>query len=176
MVSSEPTWHVSRVQKRVSTFVNFKVQKVQKPELSGLTVNWVFLYALSAFRKHMTPLWRNFLQWLRPRGKCEDHFMQNRSNKPNFVDSWMDHSWKVRDNYIRPTSGAASLVTVDPLLCNLWRRTTVKDQWWGSDWGERMQHSTMSPASLVTLVPMFLNMWTWRENQNQWKEDREKRM
>ena len=29
MVSSEPTWHVSRVQKRVSKFVNFKVQKVQ---------------------------------------------------------------------------------------------------------------------------------------------------
>ena len=61
MVSSELTWHVSPVQKRVSKFVNFKVQKVQKPELSGLTVTWVFLYTLSAFRKYMTPLWRNFL-------------------------------------------------------------------------------------------------------------------
>ena len=39
MVSSEPTWHVSRVQKRVSKFVNFKVQKVQKPELFDLTDN-----------------------------------------------------------------------------------------------------------------------------------------
>ena len=29
MVSSEPTWHMSRVQKRVSKFVNFKVKKVQ---------------------------------------------------------------------------------------------------------------------------------------------------
>ena len=72
MVSSEPTWHVSRVQKRVSKFVNFKVQKVQKPDLSGLTVNWVFLYTLSAFQKHMTPLWRNFLQWLRPWGMCDE--------------------------------------------------------------------------------------------------------
>ena len=39
MVSSEYTWHVSRVQKRVSKFVNFKVQKVQKPELFDLTDN-----------------------------------------------------------------------------------------------------------------------------------------
>ena len=30
MVSSEPTWHMSRVQKRVSKFVNFKVQKSPK--------------------------------------------------------------------------------------------------------------------------------------------------
>ena len=28
MVSSETMWHVARVQKRVSKFVNFKVQKV----------------------------------------------------------------------------------------------------------------------------------------------------
>ena len=33
MVSSEPTWHMSHVQKRVSKFVNFKVHKVQKPTL-----------------------------------------------------------------------------------------------------------------------------------------------
>ena len=41
MVSSEPRCHVSRVQKRVSKFVNFKVQKVQKPDLSGSTINEV---------------------------------------------------------------------------------------------------------------------------------------
>ena len=41
MVSSEPTWHMSRVQKRVSKFVNFKVQKVQKPDLSDSTINEV---------------------------------------------------------------------------------------------------------------------------------------
>ena len=39
MVSSETTWHVSCVQKRVSKFVNFKVQKVQKQELFDLTDN-----------------------------------------------------------------------------------------------------------------------------------------
>ena len=37
MVSLEPTWHVSCVQKRFSKFDNFKVQKVQNPELFDLT-------------------------------------------------------------------------------------------------------------------------------------------
>ena len=30
MGPSEPTWHMSHVQKRVLKFINFKVQKVQK--------------------------------------------------------------------------------------------------------------------------------------------------
>ena len=84
MVPSEPTWHVSRVQKRVSKFVNFKVQKVQKPELYGLTVNWVFLYALSAFRKYISPLWTNFLHWLRPLGKC-GKYIRPRTNIKNIL-------------------------------------------------------------------------------------------
>ena len=33
---SEPMWHVSRVQKCVLKFVNFKVQKVQKPHMIDL--------------------------------------------------------------------------------------------------------------------------------------------
>ena len=37
MVSPEPTWHVPRVQKRVSKFVNFKVQKVQKGPFYALS-------------------------------------------------------------------------------------------------------------------------------------------
>ena len=53
--------NVARVQKRVSKFANFKVQKVQKPELYGLTVNRVFLYTISAFGKYISPLWTNFL-------------------------------------------------------------------------------------------------------------------
>ena len=62
------TCHVSRnVSQRLT---NFKVQKVQKLELSGLTVNWVSLYTLSAFRKYMSALWRSFLHWLRPL-KCD---------------------------------------------------------------------------------------------------------
>ena len=46
MVSSEPTWHVSRVQKRVSKWVNFKVQKVQKPDLFYLMNNFLSSLAL----------------------------------------------------------------------------------------------------------------------------------
>ena len=49
MVPSEDTWHMSRVQKRVSKFSNFWVKNLKKPELSDLTDNEVFLYALLAF-------------------------------------------------------------------------------------------------------------------------------
>ena len=39
MVPSEDTWHVSRVQKRVSKFSNFWVKNLQKPDLFDLTDN-----------------------------------------------------------------------------------------------------------------------------------------
>ena len=40
MVPSEDTWHVSRVQKRVSKFSNFWVKNLQKPDLFDLTDNF----------------------------------------------------------------------------------------------------------------------------------------
>ncbi len=49
MVPSEDMWHVSRVQKRVSKFFNFWVKNLQKMDLSDLTDNEVFLFALLAF-------------------------------------------------------------------------------------------------------------------------------
>ena len=57
MVSSEPTWHMSRAHKRVSKFVNFKVQKVQKPHMFDLGTHSPLLGdALWSFC-HIAGLW-----------------------------------------------------------------------------------------------------------------------
>ena len=63
--------HVSRAWKRVSKFLNFDMKKLKKPEFFDLTVNEVFKYTLLAFRKHMSPLRRNFLHCLSSVGKCD---------------------------------------------------------------------------------------------------------
>ena len=47
--TAQDTWHVSRVQKRVSKISNFWVKNLQKMDLSDLTDNEVFLYDLLAF-------------------------------------------------------------------------------------------------------------------------------
>ena len=62
--------HVSRAWKRVSKFLNFDMEKLKKPEFFDLTANEVFKYTLLAFRKHMSPLRRNFLHCLSSVGKC----------------------------------------------------------------------------------------------------------
>ena len=48
--------HVPRVQKRVSKFSIFRVKNLQKLDLSDLTDNEVFLYALLAFSKNICHL------------------------------------------------------------------------------------------------------------------------
>ena len=47
LVSSESTWHVSHVQKRVSKIVNFEGKILQKMDLSELTTNVVFFRDVS---------------------------------------------------------------------------------------------------------------------------------
>ena len=71
MVSSEPTWHVSRVQKRVSKFVNFKVQKVQKLDLCDFTDTWPWSGDVMPSFCNTPHLWAIFLSNIMLVGPCD---------------------------------------------------------------------------------------------------------
>ena len=91
MVSSEPTWHVSRVQKRVSKFVNFKVQKVQKPELFDFTDTCPWLRDVMLSFCHTPHLWAIFLSNIMLLGTCERVFGIQCTSKRAFCE------WKEND-------------------------------------------------------------------------------
>ena len=70
MVSSEYTWHVSRVIKRVLKLVNFEVQKVQKPELFDLAATFPRLRGDQGPLGHVSHPGANFTTKETPGATC----------------------------------------------------------------------------------------------------------
>ena len=69
-LSSEDTWHVSHVHKRVLKIVNFEVQKVQKPELFDLAATFPRLGGDQGPLGHVSQTGANFTTKQTPGATC----------------------------------------------------------------------------------------------------------